>query len=195
MKSKSIVLGTLVVMMLAGLVSETEAGKRKKRIVKRPVPRKVIKKRHHAAPIVLKSLPSGHVKIVVGRGHRYYHRGVFYRHGPNGYTVTVAPRGARVKLLPVGYTTVVVKGVHYYHYYGAYYRYLDDDHVYVVVEPPVEVATADVVTLVDGDSLKGTFLGGSETTIDFEIDGEVWEIDLVEIVSITFEPPSEDEED
>ena len=195
MKSKSIVLGMLVVMMLAGLVSETDAGKRRKKVVKKPVPRKVIKKRHHVARKVLKSLPAGHVKIVVGPGHRYYHRGVFYRHGPNGYMVTVAPRGARVKVLPPGYTTVIVGGVRYQHYYGAYYHYLDEDKVYVVVEPPVEAATADVITMVDGETLEGTFLGGDETTVDFEVDGEVFEIDLVDIVSITFEPPSDEEND
>src|SRR5271154_5477624 len=49
-------------------------------------------------------LPHGYAEVRVGHDHYYEHRGVFYQHGPRGYMVVRAPRGAVVRVLPPYFT-------------------------------------------------------------------------------------------
>ncbi len=151
----------------------------------------VVTKRHVAKPHVIKALPPQHVKVVVKDKDYFYHAGVWYGPGPDGYRVIVAPRGARVKVIPAGYTVVVYSGVTYYCYYGTYYRFDDQTTEYYVVSPPEEAQTTDILYLVDGDILKGSYLGGNSDVVRFEVGDEINEIDLTDIISISFEPPSD----
>lgn len=138
----------------------------------------------------VRHVPRGHTRIVVGGHPYYYHAGIYYVSGPSGYVVVPAPLGAKVTVLPTGYEVVYIAGTAYYRYYGTYYRYDPVESVYVVAEPPELPPTADVVHLIDGRELEGRFVGGTPATVDFAVDGEVREIPIAEIVSITFEPPS-----
>jgi hypothetical protein len=49
-------------------------------------------------------------------------------------------------------------------------------------------AFADTVVLKDGKVLQGTFKGGTETAIKFDVDGKIQEIAIGEITSLTFSP-------
>jgi hypothetical protein len=151
----------------------------------------VVKNRHVVRPHVVAALAPNHVKVVVKDRDYFFHAGAWYAHGPEGYRLITAPRGARVKFLPVGHTVVALGGVNYYYYYGAYYRFDDQTTEYYVVEPAAEVQTTDVLYLVDGDVLKGTYLGGDGDKIQFQVGEEVDEVDLTDIVSLSFEPPTE----
>ena len=143
--------------------------------------------RHHTK--VVQRLPSHHVEITVGGRPFYFHAGVFYRRAPSGYSIVAAPIGARVRVLPRGHRTAVVGGVDYYVYFGTYYRYRPEERIYVVVSPPVEDLPGDVIYLLDGESMVGRFVGGSETAITFEVEGEIHHVSISEIVAIHFEPP------
>jgi len=191
MRIKTICLIVMAMLFTICLTSETFAGPKKKKPKHPPKKKVVLKSRHAAKPKVIVKLPSGHKKIVVKGNPYYHHAGVWYKHGPSGYKVIRAPRNARVKVLPVGYSTVVVKDVHYFHYYGTYYRLDKGSKEYYVVDAPVETPNKDVLTLYDGDVLKGRYLGGSEDIVEFQVGDDVYEIDASEIVSIHFEPPSE----
>ncbi len=79
-------------------------------------------------------LPRGYAEIRVGRDHYYEHRGVFYQHGPRGYFVVRAPRGAIVRELPPYYTRIYVGNVLYYRFGDVYYQPVRDG--YVVVDAP-----------------------------------------------------------
>jgi hypothetical protein len=79
-------------------------------------------------------LPHGYAEVRVGRDHYYEHRGVFYQHGPRGYYVVRAPRGAIVRALPPAYTRIYVGNVLYYRYGDVYYQPARKG--YVVVDPP-----------------------------------------------------------
>lgn len=68
------------------------------------------------------AMPAGHIRVAVGPKHYYYHAGVFYRKGPKGYAVVLAPRGAVVMHLPAGFRSRIVAGVTYYVFAGVYYR-------------------------------------------------------------------------
>jgi len=80
-------------------------------------------------------LPHGYAEIRVGREHYYEHRGVFYQHGPRGYIVVRAPRGAIVHTLPPYYTRIYVGNVVYYRFGEVYYQPVREG--YVVVDGPV----------------------------------------------------------
>lgn len=143
--------------------------------------------RHQAK--VIRKLPPQHVKVMVGKKPFYIHAGVFYHRGSSGYSVVRGPVGARLKVLPRGHRTIVIGGLDYFVYFGTYYRYFPEDRVYVVVAPPVEQLDADVITLLDGESLVGRFVGGNKTSVRFEVDGEIHHVPISEIVAIHFEPP------
>lgn len=49
-------------------------------------------------------------------------------------------------------------------------------------------AFADTIVLKDGRVLQGTFKGGSETAIKFEVNGAIQEVAISEITSMTFSP-------
>jgi hypothetical protein len=80
-------------------------------------------------------LPRGYAKVRVGREHYYEHRGVFYQHGPRGYFVVRAPRGAILRTLPPYCTRIYVGPALYYRYGDVYYQPVRDG--YIVVDQPV----------------------------------------------------------
>lgn len=85
---------------------------------------------------VIKVLPHGHKRVVVKGVPYYYHRGVFYRSGANGYVVVDAPLGFRIGVLPDGYTKIRVgTGAVYYHN-GNYFTWDPALKSYVVVAAP-----------------------------------------------------------
>jgi len=196
MRLKVAILGLAVGAMLLALPAVMEAQRPKgARVVHKPAKRHVVRSRHLVHRKVVAKPPAGHAKVVV-RGRPYvYHHGVFYRHGSSGYVVIRGPVGARVRVLPPRFRTVVVGPTTYYHYYGTYYEYDSDAKEYVVVDTPVEEQEGDVLTLVEGETLAGRFVGASEAAIEFEVDGEIQEIPIEEVVSISFEPPPVEEEE
>lgn len=154
--------------------------------------RRVVRKPKRNAVKVVK-LPQGHKNIKVHGKNYHYHKGIFYKRGPAGFIAVRGPIGARVSILPPGYLSVRIGGLMFYHYYDTYYRYDPVDKVYIVIEKPevVQANTMDVITLVNGDILEGIYLGGTRSTVQIEIDGEINEIAVEEIVSISFAPAIE----
>jgi hypothetical protein len=149
-------------------------------------------------PTVLGNLPREHSRILVGGREYYYAGGVFYRSGPHGIVVTAAPLGARIKVLPVGYLSVRFGGVPLLLYSGTYYRYDPVGEEYVVVAPPAGPADTtsvsapplfDRMVLTSGEAMDGTYMGGTKSTLQFEVAGEVKEFPVDEIKSIVFAPP------
>jgi hypothetical protein len=183
---------TLVMVLTIGsllLSTDAWAGKKVKKVVT-PTKKKtvVVTSRHTEKPPAVASLPASHKKVTVKGSPFYYNAGVWYNHGPSGYVIVAAPIGARIVKLPASHTTVVVGGVTYYHYYGAYYRCDRDRNEYYVVEAPVEPQREDIATLIDGEVMRGRYLGGDESTVEFQVGDEVYIIDVTDIVSILFEP-------
>lgn len=80
-------------------------------------------------------LPHGYAEVRVGHDHYYEHRGVFYQHGPRGYVVVRAPRGAIVRTLPPRCTRIYIGTSVYYRFGEVYYQPARDG--YVVVDQPV----------------------------------------------------------
>jgi hypothetical protein len=125
--------------------------------------RNVRRERPRSAVIV--NLPREHQKVVVGGREYFYGGGVFYRSGP------------------------------LFLYYGTYYRFDPVERDYVVVNPDEKPdvpppQTLDHMALVDGTALDGTFISGTKSTIQFDTNGEIKEIPIEQIVSITFAPPA-----
>jgi hypothetical protein len=79
-------------------------------------------------------LPRGYAEVHVGRDRYYVHRGVFYQHGPHGYVVVRAPRGAVVRVLPPYATRIYVGSTVYYRYGDVYYQPAPGG--YAVVDAP-----------------------------------------------------------
>lgn len=155
--------------------------------------RRVTVTRHRAE---VARLPRERARIVVAGKEFFYARGVFYRSGPRGYVTVAAPLGARIRALPVGYVTIRVGAIPYYYYYGTYYRFDPGAKVYTVVNPPARanpppVGTLDKMELVDGQTLEGTYVGGTKSTVQFEVDGAIQEIPVEQIISIVFAPPGD----
>lgn len=152
----------------------------------------VVRVQRHAAVVV--TLPRDRMRVLVGRQEYFYSRGVFYRTGPRGYITVPAPIGARIRVLPGGYTTVTIAGGPLFCYYGTYYRYDPADRSYIVVNPPAAgkepVQTQDMLEMVDGTTLAGTFMGGNGNTIQFQTPDSLREIPIDQIISIKFAPPS-----
>ena len=188
---RNIILKTVIAIMLGGmlvnLLAETYAQQRVKRKSKKVVVRTPVR----PAPKIVK-LPVGHKTVRVGRVSYYYHSGIFYKKSPKGYIVARAPIGARVAVLPRGYVTLHVGAGIFYSYYGTYYRFDPVKKVYIVVDKPVDIEeevyddTLDNIKLIDGKILTGVYLGGTGSIVQFEVDGELLEISVQEIVSITF---------
>lgn len=84
------------------------------------------------------ALPNGYAEVHVGHDHYYEHRGVFYQHGPHGYVVVRAPRGAVVRVLPTYHSRIYVGRAVYYRYGNVYYQSCPGG--YVVVDPPAMAA-------------------------------------------------------
>ena len=166
----------------------------------KPQPKKVkIVAPKRRSPNVVKP-PVGHKTVIVGGIHYYHHNGVFYKKGASGYLVVRAPVGARIKALPAGYVTILVRKKPYYYYYGTYYVYHPDEEAYVVVESPdsengEEENLFDKITLIDGRSLEGIYLGRTVSMIQFEVAADIMEFPTSEIITITFAQPVEIEEE
>jgi hypothetical protein len=145
-------------------------------------------------PVLVVTPRADHTRVVVGRKEYSYAHGVFYRPGPKGYMAIRGPIGARIKVLPAGYLTFVVGGAPYYFYFGTYYNLDPVRHEYVVVAPPPgapTVAGLDQVELVTGETVNGTYLGGTQTLIQMNVEGRIRQIPIEQVVSIVFAPPQE----
>lgn len=99
--------------------------------------------RHQPSPHRYDALPGNCVAIMVDGIRFFYGLGVFYQHGPHGYTVVDAPMGAVIPRLPPGCAPVLVAGTTYYTTGGIYY--LPSPPGYVVVPAPMVVQPAPVV--------------------------------------------------
>ncbi|HVZ65363.1 MAG TPA: DUF6515 family protein [Lacunisphaera sp.] len=102
-------------------------------------------------------LPHGYAEVRVGRDRYFEHRGVFYRHGPHGYVVVRAPRGAVLRTLPPYYTRIYVGNVMYYRYGDVYYQPVRDG--YVVVDPPAATPLPPVRPV---EEYKSVYVGQAE---------------------------------
>jgi len=145
------------------------------------------------APVVV-NLPSEHARVIVGGREYFYARGMFYRSGPHGYILTRGPIGARVRVLPPGYITLQIGGGTFFSFYGTYYRFDPRLREYVVVEPPPGVTPPqdlDRLNLANGSVVEGTYLGGTQSTVQMNVDGKVQEFAVDQIVSIEFAPPQQ----
>jgi hypothetical protein len=134
-------------------------------------------------------LPPHYETIVVHKNNYYYNKGFFYRRDPRGFTIVTAPVGARIRVLPGGYSTVKFGRFSYYYLNGAYYRYLPAERIFVVVENPGNEnnqSNFDRVKLYDGSVVEGIFKSGSDSTISIKVNGEIKEIPINNIISITF---------
>lgn len=135
-----------------------------------------------------------YLSIYVGPRRYFYDDGYFYTRGRAGYVVVGAPIGARIRALPAGYLTFQVGGINYYYFNGAYYSYLPDEETYVVVQKPAgapattENMKLDQVKLNDGTTVEGVFQGATDSSITIKVGYENREINISEIVSITFAP-------
>lgn len=143
---------------------------------------------------VIARLPREHERIVVRGKEYFYAHGVFCRSSPGGFVIVAAPIGARVKVLPEGYTSITVGAGQLFFHYGTYFRYNAAEKSYVIVNQAGSDSTAapptlDKLEFVDGTSMEGTFVGGTSTAIQFEVNGEAKEYPLEQVVSITFAPP------
>jgi len=85
----------------------------------------------HAVPV----LPGGAIGLSHGRGHFYFHGGVWFRPWGGRFVVTVPPIGIVVPLLPPAYVTLWIGGAPYYYANGVYYAPTPGQG-YIVVDPP-----------------------------------------------------------
>ena len=136
-------------------------------------------------------LPGHYETAMVHKNTYFYNNGFFYRRGPQGYAIIHPPIGARIRVLPRGYTIVKFGGLSYFYINGAYYNYIPAEKVYVVVDKPENVPNApssnlDQVKMYDGSFLEGVFQSGTDSTITININGDMREIPINEINSITF---------
>lgn len=79
-------------------------------------------------------LPPGNVGIRFGRGHFFFHAGVWYQPSPAGFVVVRPPIGIAVPMLPFGYSTLWVNNLPYYYANEVYYT--GGPGNYVVAPPP-----------------------------------------------------------
>ena len=150
------------------------------------------RKEHKARPErVVANPPAKRTRIVAGRNQYEYAHGVFYRPGPKGYIAVRGPVGARIRTLPPGYISFQIGGAPFFFYFGTYYRFDAPTREYVVVAPPPGAPTVpglDQVNLITGESVNGTFVGGTQSTVQVDVDGNVREIPIDQIVSVIFAP-------
>ena len=141
-------------------------------------------------------LPPHHYPVVVHGRRYFYGGGFFYRPGRWGYVSIPAPLGARIRVLPYGYMGFRIGPVPYYYFGGVYYRHIPEENVYVVVEKPSGAPAApttsndnsDKAVLTDGTTLSGVFIGASQDSVQFQVNGEVQSIPITKITSIDFAP-------
>lgn len=88
----------------------------------------------------VRTLPPGRLDLTFGRGHYFFHAGVWYgRRGPN-FVVVRPPLGIIVPILPPTFATVMVTGIPYYYANDIYYVAVPDG--YQVVAPPADTVMA-----------------------------------------------------
>lgn len=97
---------------------------------------------------VYRTIPRDHHTVHVGPDNYFYHGGIYYRRGNNGYIVVRPPRGAVIAHLPVGFETLILAGVTYFLFAGVYYRQTPSG--YAVVDEP---ASPQVMPATDGQIL------------------------------------------
>ncbi len=181
MKTTPIILALLAGFLAVGTPDVTAQGHRKPQVVQRhqehPGPRFQKK--------MIRQLPRGYTKAAFG-GKMFFHRdGIFYRPTPGGYVAITGPVGYRVNRIPALAVKVRIGPVEFYYHYGTYYRYVPEERVYVVVNPERDFGR-DTLTLIDGRMYYGQFLRGDSRSVDFRTGGEILEIGVQDILSLTF---------
>jgi hypothetical protein len=153
--------------------------------------RKERKGRKVRSAAVVVNPPSDRTRVLVGAKEYHYAHGVFYRPGPKGYLAIRGPIGARIRTLPLGYVSLELRGAPFFFYYGTYYQFDAPTNGYIVVSPPQGAPTVpgmDKVDLISGETINGTYLGGTQSTVQMDVGGEVREISVEQIISIVFAP-------
>ena len=76
----------------------------------------------------VRSVPTGHIRFVLGTSVYFYYYGTYYIHAPrsNEYITVAPPVGARVDALPRGYRKVYIEDLVYYSFEGTYYKVVVD---------------------------------------------------------------------
>lgn len=150
-----------------------------------------------AAPVRVTHEHHNYVNVMVGSRRYYYDAGTFYIRARGGYTVVAAPIGARIRALPAGFVSVRIGGMDYYCFNGVYYSYLPDQETYVVVEKPAAADNTanmkfDQVKLYDGSIVEGVFQGATDSAITLKVGDQNRDINISDIISITFAPTIND---
>jgi len=89
---------------------------------------------------IFKHVPPGGQKVRHRGDDYFFHRGLFYRHGPKGYFWVRPPLGIIAYSLPVAAVTVLIGGLTYYVYDNVYYRRVPAG--YQVVQVPTQTTTS-----------------------------------------------------
>jgi len=92
------------------------------------------KDRHYR---ILRRMPAGHVRILSGKKHYYYHRGLFYRKTRSGFLLVSPPIGVTVPMLPEGCSAVFSRGRKYFYHEDAFYRKSPSGYI-VITEPGIK---------------------------------------------------------
>ena len=177
---KSMMLAIVLLGLMVALLPDQAAAQRRGRGMER-----------RSRSVAIGVLPRERARVLVGQKEFFYSRGIFYSSGPRGYLAVRAPIGAHIGALPVGYITVRMGAAPIFFYYGAYYQFDPGAHDYVVVNPPPDAGQQpglDRLNLVDGRMISGTFMGGTASTVQIQVDGKVQEIPVDQIISIDFAP-------
>ncbi len=151
--------------------------------------------RHRPA---MEVVPRGWTRMVLNNQEYFYAEGKFYRRGPTGYVVVAAPVGARIGMLAPGFATVRLGRLPFFVSFGTYYRYDPLARMYVVVEPPPNAPAAesaspgnyDKLNLSTGETITGTYLGGSPDSVQMQVGNNVETFAIDQINSIQFAPPA-----
>jgi hypothetical protein len=99
--------------------------------------------------------------------------------------------GARFSFLPHGHISFRIGDFRFYSYHGVYYRYDPVIRSYIVIEkPPIKTVYQstkwDRITLMDGSTIEGVYIGGDDETVQFEVGDAILEIPMSEIKVLSF---------
>lgn len=145
MKSSSVQICTIFLLVLISVISFPENLKAQSRQKKKKHKKEVVdvNKAPHSkyknlpkVGTTVKTTPKGAVMVHPGNVKYYYYGGLFYKPYAGSYIVVKAPRGTRVKVLPANRSLIVVEGQNYYYYYGTYYYADSLNNDYVITAPP-----------------------------------------------------------
>jgi hypothetical protein len=148
-------------------------------------------------PVRVSHQPQNYMGVVVGSRRYFYNGGSFYIRARGGYNVVAAPIGAMIRVLPEGFVSLRIGEMDYYCFNGIYYNYLPDQACYVVVEKPAGADNVvdlklDQVKMYDGTTVEGVFQGATDSTITLKVGDNIRDINISDIISITFAPPTND---